>query len=403
MISFDSKAVMVVWMIPLERGHVVCRVWHTFGEGRAAFAETLESKVTESKPLMLRFELQALARRKDQSGRALYRRAGQRWAVRSAGWLLVLCFSLLAAAVPASAQFTVTATGFQPFAIEPAASSQSRVTVTAGSGFSGTVDLSCTVVSTTGATSGVPVCQVTPGTVTPTAQSVLTVSGLTSTGGAAAAGTYTVTVTGTQGSTISSQSENITVLTAAPGFTITVQAPVQPSSVHAGSGATATISVNPLPGYSGDITLSCATVTPLVVLPPYCSFSPQPLHVNGTPASVTLTINTYGPINTGIGSLRRSRVYYYALWLPLPLLAFGVGIGGRRSSRAWSLLGLLMLGALMLLVTACGTNTGNTTTNPTGDTPKNTYTFTVTGVDTKGTIATNTVGTNSPSVTLTVN
>jgi hypothetical protein len=373
-------------------------------EGRAAFAETPESKVTESKPLMLRLELLPLVRR-DPLGSKSTRRAEF---LRTSAWRLCLWLGtiLVGVFVPAGAQtFTVTATAFNPFAILPGRNSSALVTVTAGTGFSGTVDLTCTVVSTTGTTSNVPVCQMTPATVTPTAQSSLTVSGLTSAGGPAAAGTYTVTVTGTQGSSISQQSQNITILTAAPGFTITVLTPVQPGSVHAGSGATATISVTPLPGYTGTITLSCATITPLVNLPPYCSFNPQPLTLSQGSSTSTLTINTYGPINTGVGSLWRIRGYY-ALLLPLPMIVFlgaGVAIGGKRSRRVWSLLGLLILGGILLLVPGCGTNTGNTTLNPTGSTPKNSYTLTVTGVDTKGTVATNATGATAPSVTLTVN
>jgi hypothetical protein len=320
---------------------------------------------------------------------------------------------ILAGVVPLWAQgasFTVAAKGFTPFAIAPGSSAQSQVTVSASGSFSGTVDLSCTVVSTTGSTAGIPACQVTPATVQPAASSsapaVLTVSGLTSSGGAAAAGTYSVTVTGTQGSSTSSQSQNITVLTSAPGFTITIQTPIEPSSVHAGNGANGTINVNPLPGYSGHVTLACATVTPLVDLSPYCSFTypggASYLNVTSGTVQATITINTYGPINTG--SVWRTRGFY-ALWLPLPLLAFigaGGAIGGRWR-RAWTLPGLLMLAALTLLIPACGTNTGNTTTNPLGNTPNNAYTFTITGTDTNGTVASNATGSSGPTVTLTVN
>lgn len=320
-----------------------------------------------------------------------------------------LAAMLLVGASPASAQtFTVTATGFTPFAIEPGASAQSIVTVTPGTGFSGTVSLSCAVTNSAGITpSSQPVCQVTPSSVTPAATASLTVTGLTTTNTGALPGTYTVTVTGTQGSTTSQQSANITVLSAVAGFTITVTTPIQPTSVHAGSGATATITVTPLPGYSGNVTLACATVNPLVDLPPYCVFSypkgAAALPITAAAATATLTINTYGPINTTRVQHFRG---YFAAWLSLPMLVF-VSLGAttlKRSRKAWGLLGLFILGGLILFIPACGTNTGSTVSNPIGNTPKNTYTFAITGVDSNGVIATNTTASSAaPTVTLTVN
>jgi len=150
------------------------------------------------------------------------------------------------------------------------------------------------------------------------------------------------------------------------------------------------------------ITLSCASITPLVTIPPVCSFTQQPVKVNGTPVTSTLTINTAGPITTGSASTSRS---FYSLWIPLPMLALaglGAAAGGKRTRKAWGLLALFVVSGSLLLMPACG-NSSTSSTTPNGITPANTYTFTIVGVDIDGNISSNTNsnGTN-PSVSLSV-
>jgi len=128
--------------------------------------------------------------------------------------------------------------------------------------------------------------------------------------------------------------------------------------------------------------------------------------VNGEVVSSILTINTFGPIITGASSTPRN---FYALWLPLPMLAFaglGAAFGGKaknRKARAWGLLALFVMSGAFFLMPACG-NTSTTTTTPNGVTPNNTYTFTLMGVDSNGVISSNTGSTTgaNPTVTLTV-
>jgi len=61
-----------------------------------------------------------------------------------------------------------------------------------------------------------------------------------------------------------------------------------------------------------------------------------------------------------------------------------------------------MLSGALLLMPACGSSS-KTTTTPNGVTPANTYTFTVTGVDSNGVVSSNTGTTSSnPTVSLTV-
>jgi hypothetical protein len=87
----------------------------------------------------------------------------------------------------------------------------------------------------------------------------------------------------------------------------------------------------------------------------------------------------------------------------LGLVGLGAAVGGKRSRKAWGLLALFVITGALFLMPACS-NTATTTTTPNGVTPNNTYTFTVTGVDSEGNAASNTGSTTTanPSVTLTV-
>ena len=73
-----------------------------------------------------------------------------------------------------------------------------------------------------------------------------------------------------------------------PGYTLAVSA-LSPAVITAGNTHTSTITLAPLGGYSGNVTLSCA-VTPSADAPA-CSFSPNPVPVGGNGTS-TLTIST---------------------------------------------------------------------------------------------------------------
>jgi hypothetical protein len=282
--------------------------------------------------------------------------------------------------------------------------SASIITVGTTTLFSGTVDLTCQVTPTTGVTDP-PSCLVSPATVNVpgSASATITTKGDTTTVA------YAMTITGTAPSTgqiTTTDPEDVTVLAIAPQFTVTVQRPVQPSSVPAGNGGVGIISINPINGYispAGGVTLSCSSITPLVIFPPYCSFSPNPVTVTGSATTSTLTVNSYGPVITVSNAPPRT---FYALWLPFPMLAvvgLGAAVGGKRSRKACGLLALFVVSGALFLMPACGNTTPNKTTLN-GITPNNTYTFTVMGVDANGVVSSNTgSGTSTnPSVTLTV-
>jgi hypothetical protein len=316
-------------------------------------------------------------------------------------WVLIALLVFLPAS-SAFGQFTLQMDPFPyPAAINPGGESAANITLTPTGTFTGTVDLTCQVTfAATGQVVTSPACEVSP-------QSVVLPGGATATvtsPGSPPAGLYIVKVTGTADGFSASAQQNLTVLAVSPDFTITVTEAVAPSSVHAGSGGTGTISVNPINGYiipSGGVTLSCATITPLVTAPPVCSFNPNPVPPGTT--SSTLTITTTGP--TTPAAVARTR-RWYALWLPLPMLmlaSMGM-VSGKRSRRAWGLLAVFVLAGGILLMPACGNTASTTTTTPSNlVTPNNAYTFTLMGVDSNGVTSSNTGTTSSaPTVTLTV-
>lgn len=329
--------------------------------------------------------------------------------LRTAPGLSVLCslVLLLGGASTARGQnFTLSASPFSPYAINQGGTTLSTITLDPVNGFSGTVTLGCTVAGTT---QNMPVCQVSPTSVTPPATASLTFTGVDSSGASATPGSYAVTVTGTSGSLTNSQTLDISVLAVAPSFTVTVQRGMEPASVNAGASASAILNINPVNNYTGSVSLSCLTISPLVIYPPVCTFSlptggAQPAQVAPTGiTTVMITIQTSG--NAQKTSISPPRNRFFALWLPLPMLALaGVGAASsRRSRKAWALLGLFILAGSIMLLPGCGnTTTGSTAPTTVYITPKDTYTFTLVGVDSNGVISTNS-GTGAPTVTLTVN
>jgi hypothetical protein len=307
--------------------------------------------------------------------------------------------------------FNLTMAPFSPFAVAPGQDSAANITVTGLNTFSGTVDLTCAITSQT--QGNPPACEVSPPSVKASGGATVTILTGTNNAGVISPALYTVTITGTAtGENPYSASQNLTVLSVIPQFTITVQTPVAPNSVPAGSGAQGTISVNPINGYVSPgypqqgVTLSCASISPLVAIPPVCSFTypggAQGVPVNGSPNTATITITAQGPTITGAVAHPRG---VNALWMTLPMLALvglGTALGGKRSRKAWGLLALFVVSGSLLLMPACA-NSSTTTTTPNGVTPPNSYTFTVIGVDTAGNVSSNTgsTGTN-PAVTLTV-
>ena len=328
----------------------------------------------------------------------------------SALLFLSFCLSFVPAAGAQAPEFALQPSPLSPDAVAPGGVSSLSIQVVPQTGFAGTVNLSCQV-SATITTTDTPVCTVTPSSVTAPAVASATITTKTT----STETLYNVSVTGTDPATsftTTTPTLNFTVLAVTPQFTITVASAVAPNSVIAGNGAQGVVSVNAANGYitptDGGITLSCGSITPLVTIPPVCSFTyptgGNVLKLSGaTAASATLNISTFGPITTGEGWHTRS---FYAVWLAVPFLGFtsiGTTTGSKKTRKAWLMLSIFVISALFLLIPACGTNTSNTTSTPNGTTPANTYTFTIVGVDSNGVVSSNVSATNTgPTVSLTV-
>jgi len=180
-----------------------------------------------------------------------------------------------------------------------------------------------------------------------------------------------------------------------------------PTSIGPGSTSTATVTVDPQPGYTGTVNLSCS-ITPTIVgdpvsaaTPPTCSLSPTSVTVTTgetSPPATTLTFTAASPSKTMM--IRRSN-FFYALWVVPGIALTGVGFGSRHSRKkrlmGWLVLGLLLTGIITLPACVSYTHVGNV------GTPPGQYTVSVTGVDENGlTQASNPTGTtNTVVVTVT--
>ncbi len=301
--------------------------------------------------------------------------------------------------------FTLTVSSpLSPFAVDPGSSSTATLNIAAVGTFDSAVSFDtvpCTVTPVQPA--GTPVCSVSPDSVTPPGQAFLTITTTGGTSGATPPGLYTITVTGTSGASSQAVTLTLNVVNVTEDYTLSV-APTTatPSPVPPGSVSTAVVTVSPIASYTGSVTLACLSVSPVVAAAPYCSFNPATVQVtSGFAPTSTLTITTLGP--TSVAGLRVRQILY-GLWLLVPgLVLMGLGKTGARGK---SLLGALLIIAVaggLLLMPACGSTYSVTNNAPNGEiTPKNTYTFTLTGADQTGAAPSNAT-TSQATVMLVVN
>jgi hypothetical protein len=350
---------------------------------RAAFAPLEESKVVSSYPFMF----------------------NSRQVLRAAVFAVILGLFVAVHVTFAQAQnFTLSPSAFSPSAgVDPGGQATATIAVnpsTTNPTFNSPVSFTCTV-SSTQVTTNLPTClSPSPDPAIPSAIVSLTVTTI----GQTLAGQYAVTVTGTSGSEVETVTLFLNVVNVPQDYTLTISLPLSPGTVTAGNGAQATIAVTPIASYTGTVTLSCFSISPVVTAAPICAFNPSSVKVtNGAGPTSVLTISTYGPTGTTT-KLWTPRVFY-AFWLMLPGLAVIGTCGGRGRRKKW--LGMLLLMAIagsVLFLPSCG-SPSQTLNNPSGfTTPKNTYTLTLTGVDVNGEGPSNgSSNTAQATVTLTVN
>jgi hypothetical protein len=280
-----------------------------------------------------------------------------------------------------------------------------NITASPTNGFTGLINLACAVTTSPSGATSTPTCTVpasvdiAAGSASPSA--ALTVATTTTT----TPGAYVVTVTGTDATTGK--------VTATTAVNLTVTGPTTPESFNVtGSGAitvapgattgnTATITVTPANGFTGQVNLACAVTTSIAspVDTPTCAL-PASVSITGTgTATGTLTITTTAatsalnkPIRFGVaggavlaallffGVPRRRRWIPFALFFLALSAAWMTGCGGASSSGSGGGGG-------------GGTGGGGSTGTSAGA-----YTVTVTGTD----AATGTI-TSKATVSVTVN
>jgi hypothetical protein len=204
------------------------------------------------------------------------------------------------------------------------------------------------------------------------------------------AGSYTITVTGTDGGTVETSTVTVTVNAApAASYALTNSGgiTVSPGAI---SGNTTLVTITGSNGFTGTVDLTCAITPTAASDPATCGLAAASVQVSPTVIpSVVVTVNSTAA-TTGKNDMKKM-LWPSAGGATLALVLF-FGIPRRRK---W----LAMLGLLIVIVAGAGigcggvNNTGGRGGN-TGTTP-GTYTVTVTG--TSGTI------TQTTTVTLTVN
>jgi hypothetical protein len=289
----------------------------------------------------------------------------------------------------AQAAFSIAATALNPASVSPGGPATSTVTVTAMNGFTGSVTLSCAIVSQPSNATSPPSCQFATSPLTGgSGVTLLTVSTTNTT----TVGAYTIKVTGTGPSSF--QSTNLSLAVAVPDFSI---AGTAPATVSPGASGTSTITLTSIDGYASPVNLTCAVTGGGSPLPACSVTGTTPVTPVASPgATSTVTIATTG----ASAALVRPSKFFYGMWLPIVGLSLiGMGFSSARSRRK-KMLGFLMVAMVMaglLLMPGCGGSSSNGG-GCTGCTPAGNYTVTITGT---GTDASTT--THSTTVTLTVN
>jgi len=303
--------------------------------------------------------------------------------------------------------FSLTASPLNPPAVTSGQNATSILDLTASGGFDSSVSLTCTVTSE-GTIVTSPSCVVSPASAIPNAMPALTVY---TTG--APTGQYTVNVTATNGSLPPQSVILLLNVQEVPGdYTLTVSKAISPTSVEAGLGAQATITITPIGDYDqasppNQVTLSCLSISPTITAAPYCSFAsssgaPYVQVTSSGPATAVLTITSFGPAATTTASAKPWKLrMFYGFWLAVPgLVLAGAGARGSRWKKLLGLLLLMVVASGLLLMPACNSTTNNGNTAPNGDvTPDGTYTFTITGVDQTGASPSNN-GTSNAAATV---
>lgn len=167
-----------------------------------------------------------------------------------------------------------------------------------------------------------------------------------------------------------------------PTYTIDGGAP-DSATVAAGSSTTATVTVNPQPGYVGTVQLACS-ISPTIATTgaataPTCTLDPTSVDVTADETSAPTATLTFTAAKAAQAKADRPGNIFYAFLLVPGVALTGLGFGPAGSRRK-RLFGLLLLG---LLLTAVVVTPGCVSYKHLGNvgTPPGQYTVSITGVD----------------------
>jgi Pro-kumamolisin, activation domain len=251
--------------------------------------------------------------------------------------------------------FTSTASPVS-YQILPGAGADATFDVTFASGFSGTINFTCTVASSTVQLTCAP-----PPAISASGQVTAHVTSTSAT----PLGTYVLLLTGTSGS--KSASTRAAVAVTQP---LTLTPTAASFQVTQGAAIDATVNVAFGNGFTGTVTFKCTEPTTLLAAP--CTPPPA---VNASGA-VSFHIATTAPTVALQPSDPGTRIFYASL---LPGFLGIVVAGSRPSRRGMRLLGfIVVLGFSVLWLGSCGGTASKSNSSNTG-TPVGTYTITVSG------------------------
>jgi len=223
------------------------------------------------------------------------------------------------------------------------------------------------------------------------------------------AGAHTILAAYVATSTYAASTGSVTVNVATVGSntgTITLAASPSTLTVSQGSSGNEAITVTPGGGYTGTVDVSFDTSNDNALANLCYNFTPNinsagdgtvPI-TSTTAGTTTLTLDTNASDCNSTAAIAKSGKHALRMLHarsiakgnggnPLPLtVAFAglllVGFLGRSSRKLRGLAGLILLAGVGLAVTACGSSVTDTISNP----PKGTYTITLSGVDSAGSI-----------------
>ena len=253
----------------------------------------------------------------------------------------------------------------------------SSITVAPTNGFVGVVNLSCAVTTAPAGATSAATCSV-PATVNITGTGSVSATMTLATSTSTTPGSYAVTVTGADAATGKTTATTVvmaTVTGTAPpaGFSLSNSGTITVSP-GASTGNTATMTITPTNGFTGQVNLSCAVTTAVVnpTDPPTCSLPTSVTVSGGAAATATLTVKT----TAGTTALNES----FRLGLPGTVLAALLFFGLPKRRRLAGLFALLLVMASAGAI-GCGGSSGSGGGGTSGGTTAGTYTVTVTAVD----------------------